>query len=495
MFDPTETLRLSFSARLRQLATARPSGEALVFISADGRERAFSWEELDSVSNRFARLLESRGIGSHSRVAILLQNGPEHVLSALAIWKLGACAIPLNPQSPRAERARLMQLISPTVVIADAEVSEWVPGRAVWTSEHNDAPLPDCIPHPGKAICSGGSTGEPKLIVDMSPWSRVPGEMRRYNQQACGLDIGERQLVSGPLHHNAPFTWTHFGLFEGQTVVLTERFDPQRFLDVVEARRINFAFVVPTMLTRLLRLPQVRKADTSSVTALRHGAAACPSWLKRQVLTVFGAERVFEGYGTTELPGITTIRGDEWLRRPGSVGRSSRYEIRVADEAGPVAAGVVGDILVRPRGSNGELPFRYIGAGPPRITSDGFCGFGDMGWVDSDGYLYIADRRTDLIVTGGMKVYPAEVEGVLSSHPSVADVVVIGLEDDEWGKRVHAIVEPLGTPGPGFSQELLLHCRRELAPHKVPKSIEFVARLQRDDAGKVRRASLTERVR
>jgi bile acid-coenzyme A ligase len=190
------------------------------------------------------------------------------------------------------------------------------------------------------------------------------------------------------------------------------------------------------------------------------------------------------------MEGMTWIRGDEWLRHPGSVGHPHQFDLRIVDERGAeCAAGTIGQIYMRDPASPGR-PFVYLGAPPPPATADGFVSAGDLGWVDHDGYLYLADRRVDLIISGGANVYAAEVEAALSQHPGVDDVAVIGLADDDLGKRVHAVVQPVDPAAPPSPAELDVFARGRLAPYKVPRSFEFVDSLPRNEAGKIQRSAL-----
>jgi bile acid-coenzyme A ligase len=196
-------------------------------------------------------------------------------------------------------------------------------------------------------------------------------------------------------------------------------------------------------------------------------------------------------YGSTENAGLSRIRGDEWLTHPGSVGRPFNSEFRILDEAGrELPPGEVGEIYGRSTASPGPT-FAYVGA-PARSTADGFASVGDLGWLDAEGYLYIADRRSDMLITGGANVFPAEVEAALLEHPGVADAAVIGLPDPEWGQRVHALWQARDPERPPAVEALREHCRARLSAYKVPKSFECVTALPRSEAGKLSRPALVE---
>jgi len=246
------------------------------------------------------------------------------------------------------------------------------------------------------------------------------------------------------------------------------------------------------MLQRIADLPGVDDRDLSSLDWILQGAAPMPPSLVHRWAGLIGAERILMAYGMTEAIGITALRGDEWMAHEGSVGRGHRgTEVRVLDEVGvEVPVGETGEIYLKSPSYGGS---DYLGDAPQlRTTADGFQTVGDMGHVDEDGYLYIADRRVDMIITGGANVFPAQVEQALIDHPKVADVVVIGLQDDEWGRRVHAIVEPADPADPPTADEVIAYAKARLAAYKVPKTVELVDEMPRSAATKVNRGRLIE---
>jgi len=475
--------RISFGRRVGELARRHPAQPALVFAPAAGAERTVTWTRLHEDSNRVARLLVSMGADEHSLVAVVLPNSVEHYLATIAAWKLGACVLPLSPGLPPRARQEVLQAAQATMVIDDAAALEAA-------ANFSSGPLQDRVPQPGRAAASGGSTGRPKVIVDPAPWAFVPGELVAALGPPIGLREGQVQLVAAPLYHGVPFLRSHFGLFEDHTLVVMDRFDAARVVDLIERHRVSFGFLVPTMMARIIRLEGIRARDFSSIEALAHGGAPCPPWLKRAWIDLVGAEHLYETFGAAELPGMTAIRGDEWLRHSGSVGRPWNADLIILNDAGnAVPPGLVGEIFLRDRTRPGAA-YEYRGGQAPPATPDGFVSAGDLGWVSEDGYLFVADRRTDLIISGGVNVYAAEVEAALTEHPRVADAAVVGLPDDDWGKRVHAIVQPVDAGHPPSPAELDAHCRQRLPPSRVPKTYEFVAQLPRDDAGKIQRGAL-----
>ncbi|MDH3733786.1 MAG: AMP-binding protein [Gemmatimonadota bacterium] len=484
---------ISYGRRLGDLARERPADAGLVFVERAGGEQTLTWSELEARSNRVARLLEERGVSQGAWLVVGLPNSPEHIVSTLAGWKLGACVLPVSARLPAAERDGLLDLAAPTLVVSVWDDLDW-PNLARTGLESADAlsdeTLPDRIPHPGKAVGSGGSTGRSKIIIDPRPWAAEPGDTFKGLGGGVGMAPGRDVLIPGPLYHNAPYCWTHWSLFEGLKVVVMEKFDAELALDLIERHRVGWAQLVPTTMQRMLRVPDVERRDLSSLQAIMHTAAPCPPWVKRGWIELIGAEKILEAFGATEAIGATIIRGDEWLEREGSVGRPAGCVLRILDDEGrELPCGEVGEIYMRLE--SGEAPaYEYRGAPPAPATADGFVTVGDMGWLDEDGYLFLADRRTDLIITGGANVYPHEVEAVIGEHPGVADVAVIGLQDREWGKRVHAVLSATDPADPPSAAELDLFCRDRLVSYKVPKSYEVLIDFPRDEAGKIRRSAL-----
>jgi len=441
-------------------------------------------------SNRLARAYARLGVAEGDFVTLALPNGIEFVEAAIAIWKLGAVPQPISSHLPEAERAQLVELAKPRLVVGVAPgahpgfaslVAGFEPGSGV-----SDAPLPERVPPYRQAIASGGSTGRPKLIVDRLP-ARIDPDAPSYT-----VPVGARTLVPGPMYHSGPFLNCHWTLMVGGFASILERFEPEAALARIERYRIGFVNFVPTMLHRIWRLPEAvrRRYDLSSLVRVVVGGAACPEWLMRNWIDWVGADVMHEFYGASERIGGTLISGREWLERPGSVGRpTDGRKIRVLDPDGKdLPPGEIGELYMLPPGGQGSTYF-YVGDAKAKATSDGWESIGDMGWVDTDGYLYIADRRTDMIVTGGANVYPAEVEGALDAHPRVRSSAVIGLPDDDLGQRVHAIVQ---TDAAIPEDELRAHLAQRLDRYKIPRSFEFVREPLRDEAGKLRRSRLRE---
>jgi bile acid-coenzyme A ligase len=472
----------SYGSALSVLAARDPDRAVLVHAA-----REITRGELERRANRRARGFAALGVGEGGFVSIALPNGVEFIESVFAAWKLGAVPHPISWHLPEAERAAILALARPSLVVggepADgpAVPQGWEPDPAL-----SDAPLPECISPHRKVLTSGGSTGRPKLIVDALP-ARIDPDLPVY-----AFAPGTRTLIPGPLYHASAFLSCCSTILVGGLAVVMSRFDPEDALSLIETHRVQFVTFVPTMLQRIWRLgPELRaRYDLSSLEGVASGAAKCPPWLMRAWIEWLGAEKMIDSYGASEGIGNTVITGPEWLEHPGSVGRpTGGRKLRVLDADGKeLPPGEIGEVYILAPGGRGSTYF-YIGETKPRATRDGWESLGDMGYLDADGYLYLVDRRTDLIVTGGANVYPAEVEAALDAHPAVRSCAVIGLPDDDLGARVHAIVQCEGAVD---ADALRVHLRDRIDRYKIPRSFEFVGEPLRDDAGKLRRWQLRE---
>jgi bile acid-coenzyme A ligase len=464
---------VSYGRALTLHAERTPDAVALVHEG-----KATRYAELDRAANRLARLLARRGVGEGDFVTLGLPNGREFVEALFACWKLGATPQPISPRLPPAERDAILALVAPKLVVDEP----------LDASGESDAPLPDRVSRYRMAICSGGSTGRPKVVVDHIRAECDPEA--RYHDQPPGTSI----LVPGPLYHSAPLINCLSVLLGGGKVVAMTRFDPAESLRLIEEHRLALAIFVPTMMVRIWKLPREEREafDLSSLARVVSSSAFLPEWLRREWIEWIGPDRVWEAYGGSERIVGTLISGREWLARPGSVGRVSEgRKIKIVGPDGEMLpTGEIGDVYGMPPGGPGST-YHYLGAEPRRIA-DGWETLGDMGYLDADGFLYLVDRRTDLVITGGANVYPAEVEGAIESHPAVIACAVIGLPDEDLGAVVHAIVQ---VAKPVSEDELRRHVEARLVRYKVPRRFEFVWDTLKDDAGKVRRAALrAERV-
>ncbi len=474
--------RVSYGRAISGRAREDPDRIAVVFEG-----RSLSRGELERRSNRMARAFRERGVEAGRLVTIGLPNGFGFIVACVAAWKCGAIPNPISPRLPARERNDILALADPALVIGFDDLADdprSLPADFEPSSGLADTPLPDVVSPHERAIASGGSTGRPKLIV-----LRVPAEYDAA-MPATVLTPKGCVLVPGPLHHAAPFGSLTQGLLSGEKVVLMARFDARECLTLIEQHRVEQILFVPTMMQRIWRLPDAERTarDVSSLRMVLTGSAPCPAWLMRSFIEWLGPSVMHEVYGGTERIGGTFITGHEWLAHPGSVGRPTRATgIRIVDpETGrECPTGEVGEIYMLPAGGPGST-YRYVGA-DAQATPDGWESVGDMGRLDADGYLYLADRRTDMILSGGRNIYPAQVEAALDEHPAVASSAVIGLPDEDLGQCVHAIVQTIRAV---TDAELREHLASRVIHYAIPRSYEFVDRPLRDDAGKLRRFAL-----
>lgn len=486
---------VSYAGALRLHARRDPTRAAVVHVTDEGT-RVVTRGELVTWAAATARRLSECGVGAGDIVAVVSPNAPEVFVVSLASWMLGAVPMPLSHKLPEHERRAIASTAAPRACLVQplgecpfVELPSMPPADpATFVEPTSPEPV---SPH-WKAIATGGSTGVPKVVLDNEPAVVDP------LAPAYGMVVDGVQLVTSPLSHSGGFINSVNGLLLGNTLVLAQRFDAEQTLALIDAHQVDWVLLVPTMQHRVWRLgPEVRsRYDLSSLRVVMASGGPYPAWLKAEMIGWLGPDRVMEVYGGTERLGGTAISGREALERPGSVGRPRPgFEVRIADADG--AEVTVGDV--------GEVWFRVAGRDTPTYTyvgvdgraRDGWDTYGDLGYVDADGYVYLVDRRTDLIVTGGANVYPAEVEAVLSSHPTVRSVAVIGLPDGDLGQRVHAVCDVgrdgvAGEPDGSLVDELRRFAAEHLVPYKVPRTVELVTEYLRDDAGKVRRAALRD---
>ncbi|MBS0412112.1 MAG: AMP-binding protein, partial [Proteobacteria bacterium] len=473
--------RTPLSALLRRHAERAPHEPAI----SDDRG-TLTWLELERRTNRAARALIAAGVKPDDLVTIALPNGTDFLEACFAIWKAGATPQPVSSRLPRVEIDAIVDLARSATVIAlpGCEVSRPTLAYAdLLAREGDDRPLPDLVARCWKAPTSGGSTGRPKLILATQAAYADPA-----NAGAWRLAPDQVALMPGPLYHNAPFVMAVSAMTVGAHLVIMPRFDAEGVLAALDRHGATWVYLVPTMMSRIWRLEEAVKAryDVSSLTTLWHLAAPCPPWLKEAWINWLGPDVVWEIYAATEGLAGTVISGSEWLEHRGSVGRVFAGEIKICDDDGcEVPPGVIGEVFMRAAG--GASAYAYVGA--TADIRDGWQSLGDMGHFDGDGYLYLADRRADMILVGGSNVYPAEVEAALEEHPRVRSCAVVGLPDEDLGSRIHAIVEPAD----GLDEAALrAFVAGRLAAYKRPRTYEMVRRPLRDSAGKVRRAQLRD---
>jgi len=473
---------------LRELAVAGPDR-----IAVTAEEGSITRGELDAESDLWAGELVQLGVSAGDYVCVVLPNGLEFVSVLLGAWKAGAVPVPLSHRLAVAELVALVDLIGPSAIVGgDGAVLGGWPRLASGyrPTPHPEIALDRAVISPSwKAMASGGSTGRPKVIVSTAP------AVVTEDLTGTGATGGESEtsLITAPLSHNGPFYNLVRMLLLGGRAVFTGRFEAERLLAAIERERATRLYLVPTMMSRIWKLPEeVRSSyDLSSLRTVIHMGAPCPAWLKRAWIDWLGPDRLTELYSSTEGVVVCTATGREWLERPGTVGLPHGGEVQVRSVDGaPLPPGATGSIWVRRAPGLGPS-YRYLGAAA-RADSSGWESDGDIGRVDEDGYLYLEDREADMILVGGSNVYPAEIEAAILEHPAVLDCCVIGLPDDDLGQVPHAIIYATGAAD---KAGLADYAGQRLTPYKRPRSYEFASSPLRDAAGKVRRRQLiTERL-
>ena len=478
---------IPFGEQVHRLALADPDLIALTMVSDTGVESGFTFGQLDRGAGQWAHTVASRGARLGALVGIAIPNSIEFILAALACWKIGAVPVPMRWDLPAWERTRLLEALGAAVVIDEGNREQLA---ADARERPHEFPAGAVSPMQN-GICSSGSTGLPKIILNMRPAEWTSALSEPFAAHWAPVPRPQTILVPGPMYHTNGFNPLLY-LLSGDRLVVLEKFSATSVLDAIEKHRVTHFTATPTMLGRIAAVPGVGQRDLSSVDWIMQGAATMPSELLHRWFELLSPEQVVMAYGMTENLGLASLRGDEWLRHPGSVGRGFREtEIKILDEHGEeVAIGEIGDVYLRAPMND---TYRYLGgAAPAQPTPDGFRSAGDLGHLDEDGYLYIADRRTDMIISGGANVFPAEVENALIAHPDIVDVVVLGLKDAEWGRRVHAVVQLADDANAVTQQDIIGYAKSRLASYKVPKTVEFVAEIPRTAATKVSRSAMIE---
>ncbi|MFC0530009.1 acyl-CoA synthetase [Phytohabitans kaempferiae] len=501
-------------------AATTPDKPAIVMGSSG---QVVTYRELDDRSMRLARLLHARGLRRGDRVAILAENHPRYHEVYWAAMRSGLYLTAVNRHLSPAEAVYVVRNSGSSVLVSTAALAEratailrelggstiglMLDGSAAGFEAYEEA----IAAHPPRPLerqwrgdvllYSSGTTGRPKGVIHALPDVEVDdpagGLVAQLERGLLGMDDTSVYLSPAPLYHAAPLSWSGAVHELGGTAVVMERFDAEQYLALVERHRVTHSQVVPTMLVRLLRLPrEVRERyDISSLRQVVHAAAPCPPAVKRAVIEWFGPI-VSEYYSSTEGNCFAFITAEEWLRRPGSVGKPLIGEPHVCDELGhELPPGEVGILYCHRR----DASFEYFGDAEktretrhPRVAD--WTTIGDIGYVDEDGYLYLTDRQAFMIISGGVNIYPAEIEACLIAHPTVADVAVFGLPDPEMGESVHAVVRlESGTePSPAHAEELRAFAREHLAGFKVPRTVDFRDELPRLPTGKLAKGRLRE---
>ncbi len=463
---------------------------------------SWTWSELNGRLNGAVNWLLAQQIPEGRRVAVAGSNSAHVALAHLAVTYAGLSAVPVNYHLTAEEIAYIVGdadvhtvLCSPDVKAAAQSggmaVLDWADFDAVIAAASEDEPPADLAPAKPLYYTSG-TTGLPKGVE--LPDQMFPGgaSMAEFVDRVVNSPIGSpgKQLVVAPMHHTGPMAGVR-GIIAGRPLVILPRFDPEQVLAAIDRERVQATMMVPTHFSRLLRLPtEIRERyDISSMRTIVHTGAACPVEVKRAMIDWFGPI-LLEAYGSTEAGTVTMIDSAQWLAHPGSVGQAMPgYELTIRAEDGSVLpAGTPGLVCVR--SSTGNNP-RYHG--DPEKTrrsyvADGVFALGEIGYLDEDGYLYLTDRASDMVVSGGVNIYPAESEAVLRTHPAVVDVAVIGIPHEDLGEQLCALVV---TSDPGVDPaDLVSWTRDRLAHYKCPNLVQIVDFELRSAMGKLNKRQL-----
>jgi long-chain acyl-CoA synthetase len=483
------------------MAAAQPDRVAIVCAGA-----RISFGQLDKMANAFAHAMHPHVKEAGARVAVVMGNSVESFGVWHGVARLGALVVPVNTRLTAPEIGYLLSDSAASVVVHDgstvavaaasevgvpeleaAEVTSGAP-ESEWPDE---PPSPDWIATPVTTMqYTSGTTGRPKGIRRGAP---APAREAPPSAFAAfwGFGPDDVHLMCGPMYHTAPSAYALMSQTEGGRIVVMAKWDALECMRLIEAERVTTSQMVPANFVRILEVDW-KSYDRSSVRKILHAAAPCPISLKRRIIEVFPPGTVWEYYGASEGM-VSVISPEEWMAKQGSVGRPfPGLSVRIVGPDGEdLPEGEVGEIYVSAFGGTRHFEYHNAPEKTERAWSDGFFTVGDLGRLDEDGYLFLADRRTDLILSGGVNVYPAEVEAALVDDEEVADAAVIGLPDERMGQRVHAIVE-LRRGSMVDAETLLERLSTRLADFKRPRTIEIVDELPREPNGKVLKARLRE---
>ncbi len=502
---------------LHAFAVRTPEKPAIIFPQSGFVE---SFASLDASANRLAQALIGRGLEAGAMIAVLLENRPEIFTIAWAARRAGLYYAMLNTHLKPPEFAYLIAdsdarlLITSrallaevpgeirrrlAVVVVDGEAGEGEVSLAELVAPFAPAALPS-LPIGREFLYSSGTSGRPKgirfpLLAADQRGVTQPGE--KLLDHTLRFGPASVYLSPAPLYHAAPHVYSLHSLARGVSVVALDKFDPESALSAIARHRVTHSQWVPTMFIRMLALPEAVRTryDLASHQRAVHAAAPCPIHVKEKMIAWWGPILV-EYYAGSERIGTTLIESDEWLRHKGSVGRPIYGTLHILDDDGhDLPPGEVGGIWFE--GTGGFAYHRDPEKTAASYNARGFATYGDLGYLDADGYLYLSDRRSDLILSGGSNVYPAEIESVLLEHPLVADAGVVGLPDADLGEVVLAVVQPVAAPEHlGLTPDAVIaFCRERMAGLKCPRHVVFVEALPRTPTGKLLRRTLKERYR
>ncbi len=496
-------------------AAAEPDRIALVTPAGDEIRAG----DLLAAGNRLVHGLRANGLSQGDVLAVALPNGAEFFETLVAAMQVGWQFVPINTHLIAGEIAyilrdsdakafigheRLGQTcraaardagLPPAACLAVGSIGGFRPLASVVTGQSAALPLERSA---GQLMqYTSGTTGQPKGVRRTPLPLDADSAALAYAQHLLRFDIvpggGGVHLCGSPLYHLAALAFSWFSLHLDHCIVLMDGWSPEDALRLIDRYRVTTTHMVPTQFHRLMQLPEEvrRRYDTSSLRNVMHAAAPCPVELKHRMLAWWGPV-IYEYYGASEGGG-TLVKPLEWQRKPGTVGKPwEGAEVRVYDDAGnPCPPGEPGTVYMKVL-----QEFEYHGDTTKTRAArrDGFFTVGDVGYLDEDGYLFLCDRKIDMIISGGVNIYPAEIEAALLAHPAVGDVAVFGIPDDDWGERVHAVVEPTtgAQASADLAEGLLAHCRERLAKYKCPRAIDFVAELPRDPSGKLYKRKLRD---
>ncbi|MFZ4747399.1 MAG: acyl-CoA synthetase [Sphingomonas sp.] len=487
-------------------AAATPD-KAAVIVAETGA--VMTYAELNDASNRVAQYLRSRGLMPEARVAFFLTNTPDYYALVWGAQRAGLRFVAVSSKLTASEVDYILNDSGAEMLVAGADLAHVaealtaacdrfslggaISGFNPWedaVAAMPASPIPDETAG-ASMLYSSGTTGRPKGIRLPTPVDPAIDGMNPLTMLAAGffgLGAHSIYLSTAPLYHAAPLAWTMVVHKLGGTVVLMTKFDPEAALKFIEQYRCNAGQFVPTHFVRMLKLPEAVRTryDVSSMQVAIHAAAPCPVPVKKAMIDWWGPV-IDEYYAGTEGNGFTAIKATQWLERPGSVGRAmGEATLHICDED---------DNEMPPRGEgsvyfNGPRPFEYHN--DPDRTADtrnrhGWTTLGDVGWVDEEGYLFLTDRKSFMIISGGVNIYPQEIENLLVGHPKVADVAVVGAPHDDLGEQVVAVIQPadMAQADEALAAELTAYCRASLSGPKIPRRIDFMAELPRHDTGKL----------
>jgi len=488
--------------------------------------RELSRATMQANAARAARGFAASGVGEGDAVAIMLRNDFPFLEASLAANLLGAYAVPLNWHFRQEEAGYILADCQAKVLVIHADLWPQVEGAVpagctvlvVATppeiqAAYGIAEAATAVPpgltdwsqwlgrfapwdQPAKAnrgsmIYTSGTTGQPKGVRRQPMTPEQQATVASRTARIFGIQPGVRVVVTGPMYHTAPNAHGRAAATEGELVVLQPRFDAEELLALIERHRITHLHLVPTMFVRLLRLPEAvrRRYDVSSLRFVVHAAAPCPVDVKRAMIDWWGPV-ITEYYGSTESSAVTFCDSVQWLAHPGTVGNVvEEAEVVILDDHGrPLPRGDIGEIFMRHRGMP-DFTYHKQDAKRREIERGGFITNGDVGYFDRDGYLFLCDRKKDMVISGGVNVYPAEIEAVLLGMPGVQDCAVFGIPDSEYGEALAAAVQ---VQGPVTADAVRGFLRERLAGYKVPRVVEFHAQLPREDSGKIFKRRLRE---